>query len=341
MRINKIGFFCLDIGPSTSLRILESELGKGNYCILSGTFLGKPGQEKTIETCFKMMIDSVPDILITGMSTKKDELLLSKELRKRRTKIVWFADTFTIFMRSYVKKSNFRPDLIFVPDETEKKKAENFGYPKVISSGVPLWENFADLSNFPSRKKTRASLEIEEEAKLILFMGNKLPENAQSLKEIVEALNQVSNQKRKVIFLPKFHQADPDLNSYSKILEKLKMPLRESPLPADDLIPACDMVLSACSTVGMAGIYQRKPVINYTPKFIQEMFARIDIIFNWPPNKNGAACEVSEKSKLAGVIETHLESPNILEKAQKKHYPTQKGKKNIAIKEMIVAIKDL
>lgn len=78
----------------------------------------------------------------------EDELSVARESMQRGIPFTIFAESRDAYRRPQIRSGIVKScRVLFVSDELEKIKAENAGWPNVIVSGFPLWdENFNQLS---------------------------------------------------------------------------------------------------------------------------------------------------------------------------------------------------
>ncbi|MBU1159929.1 hypothetical protein KKD04_01965 [Patescibacteria group bacterium] len=324
----KILIASVDLGPSKSLARLASGLVDVGHKVLGSFFAIPPSG----------LLDWHPDVAITGLSSleTQHELAISASAIEESIPVAWFSDTYGVFNRE--KIGSLRPNMLFVSDELEKKEAEKNGYKNVIASGIPIWEDFADLSLFPSQEEARKKLGAGKKDKLILFCGMETELNRKFLNDVIQAIRNLNDPS--LILLPRFHPADPNRESYSKILNKVRWIESKGFKKTDELVPAADLIISPYSTLGITGAFQRKRVIDYIPGYFMDLLEKVTKRRYWVPAETGATLGVYKQRDLVPSIAylfTKKGYTELVEK-QKEVYPVKKGG---AIKKMIEAVENL
>lgn len=285
-----------------------------------------------------------PNVILVATSTANisDELAVIARARDEKTPYAVFADTYGAYNRKEVP-IEMRRDCatVFVPDETEKLFVPDAGYPTAVVSGVPLWEDFADLSKFPSREEMRKNLGLRDDDLAFVWTPGKDGElNKKVFRQVFQALRQLNTNN--LVLLPRFHPGDPDLKSNPHYYDEL---MAECPVrtldsgnykKTDDLVPALDFVISSASTVGITAIYQRKQVIEYLPsEWVDRMEQQIGRRV-WPPAQCGAALMSEDPYQLSIDIVQILTAASLggtfgeygrcnLRRSQEINYPIEKG----------------
>lgn len=331
----KVLIVSMDLGPSKSLARLASGLINAKHEVLTSFFTVPPSKG--------LLGEWNPDVVITGLAAAEDkttEIEISISAMEKKKPIIWFADTYGVFNRK--KIGSLRPDLLFVPDEFEKQKAIEQGYKTVVASGIPLWEDFADLSLFPKREELRKKLGVGKNNKLILFcvISAKHDINRTVTSGVISALKELNDPD--IILLLRLHPADPDpdIESCKKLLKNIAWVESPGFKATEDLLPAADFVISSISTVGIAAAYQRKRVVEYIPQPFMDLLEKLTGRRYWVPAETGATPGVYRLEDLIPAIQnlfTKEGYANLVEK-QEKAYPALKGG---SIRKMIDAIEKL
>ncbi|MFH1366142.1 MAG: DUF354 domain-containing protein [Patescibacteria group bacterium] len=278
------------------------------------------------------LLDWGPEIVITGLAAwnTEHELVISKLAMAKQIPVVWFADTYGVFARE--KIGDLRPNLLLVPDELEKKKAKEFGYKNIIASGIPFWEEFADLSLYPRREETRKKLGIESK-RVVLLPGLNIELSRQIATDVIAALKDIPN----IVLLPRFHSSGPE---HKDLLKEINWVDSSAIKKTEDLIPAADLMISVFSTLGIMAAHQRKRVIDYIPKSLMDVLEQVTKRRYWVPAESGATLGVYKKEDLVPAI-NYLFTPEGYAELIKKQKEVYSAKKGIAVKKMIAALEDL
>ncbi|MEK9186558.1 MAG: hypothetical protein AAB885_03160, partial [Patescibacteria group bacterium] len=257
------------IGPAKNLVRVASALSDRNHEVAA--VLSKD-PESMIYAPALMSFNPDAVLVTTSSMNISDELAVIVQARQRGIPYAIFADTYGAHNRSEMPEEMKRDcSVVFVPDETEKEFSREIGYPRAEVSGVPIWEDYADLSNYPSRGDIRGKLGIsDEEIAVVSAFGKDGNLNRRLLQDTVKALRMaIEATKRHFIFIPRFHPGDQSLktdpNFYKEVLDGSLVRIIDSSAykSADDIMPAMDLIVSQFSTIGINAIYQRKPVIEY------------------------------------------------------------------------------
>ncbi len=300
-----------------------------------------------------------PQVVVTSLSTTpqtiSDELAVIVQAKEKGVPFAVFADTYGAHNRpempAELKKAT---SVVLVPDTAEKKFAESVGYPRAEAVGVPLWEDFADEANYPSREVTRKELGIGDGVVAVMPAFGKNGElNRELFRDTLTAIGYAAKRagRHNYVLLPRFHPGDEaykkDRGYYDSVLAE--SPVRVIGTPAynqsDDLVPAVDIVVSQLSTVAISAIYQRKLVIEYAPPAVLDRLEKQTGRRSWPTTETGAAAQAHNVDELAAAIEWlwlklpmpenpafwahHSEEGDTLAqalwRAQIRHYPEKKG----------------
>jgi len=328
-----------DIGPSKSLaRVASAAINRGHAV---RAVLFQPLSD------WQNLLLWQPDIVLASPATLdwQDVLALSKATKTAGIPLAWFCDTYSVFCRP--NYAELRSDIIFVPDETEAKRAQEYGYPKVIASGVPLWEEFRDMSQYLDRKKTRRELGILPEQTAVMFLGVKKGEvTLRALQEVTATLQKI---EAPFVFLPRLHPGDENVKSglYDKFFADLPLFWENtvSIAPsAESLLLATDMVISLGATTNICAAFINGPAIDYLPDYVLD---NIEAQYGervWMPAESGATLKASSIGELEQGIKSLLtpEGQNTLFSRQREIYPPDLpvgGAAGIIVREMEKLVK--
>lgn len=320
-------------GPMKNLAIVAQVLTDRNHEVVSVLF---KDAESMVNVHALMSFN--PDVILitTSSANISDELAVIARARECGIPYAVFSDTYGAYNRPMMSVE-MRKDcaMVFVPDVPEVRFAEKAGYSNVVVSGVPLWEDFADLSNFPSREETRKNLGLSDKDIAFIWTPGKQSElNWKVFRQVFQALRQPFF-RDVMVLLPRFHPGDPNLKSnpyyYDDLMAECPVRTVDSSTykKTDDLVPALDLVISSASTVGITAIYQRKGVIEFLPPewvdhLEKEMGRRV-----WPPAECGAAVKAEDADHLATAIACIFHHDSCIygdmQRAQTNHYPIKKG----------------
>lgn len=325
----KVVLLARTIGPSKSLARVATRLIDRGHQVLS--LLSKdPGVTILPEYLFEFDPDVV--CMATSSMNIEDEAGLAQQAIELGVPYTVFADTFGAFNRP-----GFPADLreaaaaVFVPNEPEARFAKEVGYANPVVTGVPLWEEFAALSAYPARIKTREALGIHNnEAAVISAFGKDGVLNKKLLGETLEALDRAAKESGiEFAFVPRFHPGDQSLKSdpdfYQGVLAASPVRAIDSSAykSADDLVPAIDIVVSQFSTIGITAIYQRKAVIEFMPEAVLDRLEKQTGRRTWPTVETGAAAVATNVKELTRELGLPEQSAHFA--AQAKHFPVERG----------------
>lgn len=318
-----------DIGPARSLVRLDKELVDQGHKVAGSYFL---------DPIPELLEQYNPDVMISGMSSHdaSHELAIAESAITKKIPVVWFADTYGVFNRPYPDTLKSKISLLFVPDNSEKVKAEAAGYKNVVAVGVPLWEEFVNLDNFPTREEVRVKLSIAEKERLVLLCGTDT-HNKRFIAAVISAIKSLNDPNMITAF--RAHPSDPDKNSYEVLFRNLRhVDTSSIAAKTDDLVPAADLVVSPLSTVGLTAIYQRKRVIDCALPYLLDVLEEKIGIRTWSPIEVGASYGIFQENEIAIAINTLFSEKGYAELQRKQQLAYSVGK-NGSVKKMVEHIK--
>ncbi len=309
-----------DIGPSRSLARVAKEAIDRGHSVRAALFQPLPDWDN--------LLSWKPDVVLTSPATQDwgDTLALSEAAKAGISKLAWFCDTYSVFRRP--NYAGLHSDILFVPDEAEAKRAQDYGYRKVVASGVPLWEDFRDMSRYLDREKTRRELGIFPRQVAVMFLGVKNGEvTLRALNDVVAALD-AYRLDAQFVFLPRLHPGDQNVKSdfYDKFFADLPLvwenTINIAPL-AENLLLAVDMVVGLGATAGIACAHINRPVIDYLPDYVLDNIEAQIGERVWMPAESGATFKATTASDLEEGIKSLLapEGQGALFARQREIYP--------------------
>ncbi len=328
------------VGPARNLAKVAAALVDGTHEVMA--VLSKD-PDAMVDPA-RLVGDFKPDVVLASTSSAnlEDELSVMNEAVRHGVPIAMFADTYGAFWRKGFRVWGCADAIntLFVPDEAEKKLAEGKGFQRVVVSGVPLWEELAQSrEDFDlARKVGRAKLGVDGHKLITWSPGKNGKLNKQTLLEIFAAFREMGERFCETLaFVIRFHPGDDGLkndpNFYKEVLPGC--PVRvvvDSGIfkKQEDIVPAVDLLINSSGTLGIAGIYQRRPVLEYLPKDWEDRLEEATGFRTWPPASCGASLLVSDQKNLAsGILALigEFDGPRIkMCDAQVRNYPTTKGR---------------
>lgn len=312
-RSMRVCLYSYDKGPGKNLELLAEHLQQQGHEI-RGFYFEFTNKE---EVGFGNWLLG-NDALVLGMSSKepKYELMLTRLAKARKIPVLWVADTHMVFNRpAFVAsmKSGVGPDSIAVLDEQEARMAREVGYPRVVVTGLPLWESMVEMKC--DVEQLRKGLDLSHDEKIVLAVFGKDPNNNERIiNDLVVALNEVSADDYDYLaLLPRWHPGDPkhptkDSSFYSSILENSlyhfvpTIGQTNEYGDTDSLVLASDVVFGSHATTLMAAVLHRRPAIDYLPDYVTDRLEKMTGSRIWPPAESGATLKVDDPAHLADAF---------------------------------------
>lgn len=326
----KILTYGQDMGQAKSLaRVTVEALERGHP--VRSVFFNKILNQEDLSH----LLSWKPSAILMGLATMSNEfeIALTFEAQKQNIPVFWLFDAYGIFGRPAI--GNTRPDGVFVLDEGEKEKALRLGYPRVIISNAPLWEDFCDLTNYHNANSARSAFGVCDYDYLILLSGIKIGKiTLQVLEDVVWAIKELEDMGIRCVFWPRFHPGDENVKSgyYAYFLKSLSIRWHDTATTFEStytLLLAPNVIVSLFSTVGIAGVYLGKNVIDYLPPYVCDRLEELTGERTWNPAELGATYKAETKEALKKAFlrlrhnERHQQN---LRKQQEHYYPLlQKG----------------
>ena len=321
-----------DFGESACIEKIDAELKNQGYETVK--VLGKG---KNLTLTYEMVKQaSEAGILITAISEfHETEVKLAVAVRKARPDmpIVVYAPGWYAFRIKGAIALRGIADLLLVSNQREVSEAETL-YPrakKVAAVGNLLHEEF-----YPSCSvaEARQKAVVENDRALIFIPGDKGPRiNLPLFESVVAAAHRERIQKHKPVVAIGIHPGDntylPDM--YQNLSDKdvpVKIFTRDI-LPSATLVLACDLLVTALSTLAVAAAFQRKPVIGF---YCENLLADTEAVqgsrvINWELENNGAALVVHKESvdllekTMAVLLQTNSLPAKQMKINQMQNYP--------------------
>lgn len=282
------------------------------------------------------------DIVLSTISNdNKAEIGIAQAARKQdpRKPIVVYAPGSYAFQLKGTEPLRDIVDLLLISNENEVAEAHAlYSNARVKAIGNILYEEFAPTC---SVEESRQIVGFAENKKIIFVPGNKAPSvNWPLFHSVVEATHRREILKHSPIIAIGLHPSttptEEDAERETKFYHDAVRFSRKVPvqiftkfiMPSSILVTACDLLITACSTLAINAIYQRKPVIGFN---FELMLADIEVNagkkFEWKPEINGAADVIRRGSidNLAIKIDELLWHKStrlkLMQEKQKIHYP--------------------
>lgn len=205
----------------------------------------------------------------------------------------FFADTYDVIARPWLRKFVKEECFIFVINSSEKEKAQKlFPNAKVVVSGNPTWEDFF----FPklTREEVRNKLGVKPEEKMLLIpMGKDAVINSIHINAVIEAVYPLKFFRIFAALHLGHRKYDGGVNAsevygtFAK-LRNVEFVTKDI-MSTSDMLPGCDLVVEFASTVGIEAACQRIPVIDYFPSIILDWLESVIGKRTWEPCELGIA----------------------------------------------------
>ena len=269
------------------------------------------------------------DIFVTAISEfNETEVALAKAVRsqKPRMSIAVYAPGRYAFRNKGAVSLRGIADLLLIGNKDEVTEAKTL-YPRaaqVAAVGNVLHENFyPELSMAEARKKAG----VGDNQKLIFVPGDKrLGINWPLFHSVIEAAHRACVQRYSPMVAICIHSGDPNPIEIYRDAEKYsrRVPVKfftRDILISAVLVTACDLMVTAVSSLATAAAFQRKPVIGF---YFENLTADLEMAqdgrpFLWEPEGHKAA-EVVRGGSVDLLAETinRLLSPNGFRKMRKR-----------------------
>lgn len=217
-----------------------------------------------------------------------------------------------------------------------KTTQELYPNSRVKAIGNILYEDFAPTCSIDEARQIVENFQLVENRKIIFVPGDKAPSvNWPLFHSVIEAMHrgQILEYSPTIAIglhpgtTPTEEDAERETKFYYDTVRfSRKVPVQiftKFTVPASVLVTACDLLITACSTLAINAIYQRKPVIGFN---FELMIA--DIEFEWEPEINGAAYVVRKGSidnlaiKINELLSPQSLRLKLMREKQEEYYPT-------------------
>lgn len=265
-------------------------------------------KDVSLDSMEKLLAIESPNLILTGTATQDDNnrdiieqtitLAAKRSNIKSLSVLDFWAEYFSRFSNIYTgEKFKFLPDKIAIMDNYAKEAMleEGFQRYKLVITGSPDFDklrNMAESFTESEKQEIQGKIGLGVDI-LVLYVANVFKKenfgfwDLDNLKLINEVLNELpSDLKNKVGLATKLHPriSKEDSEEISQYISQ--MPGRKIKLVTDidseKLILASDLVLTACSTLGIKAVYMKKPCISIQPglevKDILEILTKNKII---------------------------------------------------------------
>ncbi len=277
-----------DFAQSEVLKMLGEALEKKGHKV--GNFLAY-GETPIFN--FKSIKEELvgADWLISGMSEhSNEEVVVVKEAMEKNVKIALYADTFDAHKLpafGFARKEKLR---LFVINDGEVEDARKlFPNADVIVTGNPRWEEFFSSSPMPSA--ARAVLDITEDKKVILCVGDKyLAQNILQFGATIDAIQKLGWENKVKLF---FALHPGDTNDYKFYYELVRHAncdclILDGPDETDKILSVSDLVIEFTSTVGIKAACLRLPVIDFCSTIAMRGKKPVEGVSPWKLAEYGA-----------------------------------------------------
>ncbi|MDO8676927.1 MAG: hypothetical protein Q7K16_04795 [Candidatus Azambacteria bacterium] len=328
----KVFLVANDFGESVCIEKIGAELKNQGYEIIE--VLGKGKNLVLTDEMVGRALSA--DLVVTAISEFNEmEVRLAVAVRNAMPNmpIVVYAPGRYAFRNKGATLLRSIADLLLVGNKDEVVEARMlYSKAKVAAIGNMLHEDFyPTLSVAEARQKAM----VRDDQKLIFVPGDKrFGINWPLFHSVVEACHRESVQKHNPVVAIGIHPGDntykPD--TYQDLVKfSRKVPVKiftRDVLPSSILVTACDLLVTAVSTLATAAAFQRKPVIGF---YFENLVADLEMAqdgrpFNWEPERDGSAEVVREGSidRLATSIEELLTPKGFktMRGLQEYHYPS-------------------
>ncbi len=204
------------------------------------------------------------------------------------------------------------PDITAVYGPIDKKiLTENSFYPKskVVVTGSPRYDIFANPERFFNKEKVYKELGIEPEKKLVVWATQPIP--IEYAKKLPGAIFEAVKEFKEIYLVAKLHPRDQLKNFYEEVAKEkgAEVSLIGTQMDTNELLYSCELMLTAWSTTALEAMILNKPVITINPT------GKPDPV---PYAKSGAAIGVYDLSKLKSAIKGALYNKNIRKKLEER-----------------------
>lgn len=283
-KMKKILLVARDIAPSEALillseRLISQRVGSaqdGERLFFTECQVGKG---KDLATPLPTILEHIAnaDAVVVGMSSSealaKEELAVASEAIRLGKPVFCYADTFGL--RPYFKDVLDAPGTTLFHLNDDEAAAAKTVYPtlEVVTTGNPMWERFF----FPkfTRDQVREQLGISEGVKVILCPGGKDKEvNSLHFIQAVEDLGKLDG----VHFIISLHRGDTTPPEYyHELLAGYGVWFQIMPsssMSGLEILPCADLVYGSASTIEVAAVCLRIPVVDYLSQQARERLKR-------------------------------------------------------------------
>lgn len=275
------------------------------------------------------VIASPCDLAVVGISDSPgSEVVITDSAHLDGDLVVWVSDfgRGSIF-RTYKEKFDFdprvRPDyLLVVSDWVREQELANlptgFDPSRVIVVGNPAFDDLADkkLNKDAIRQNNRAELDINEDQKLITYVGTLGETTPLALQAIVDSLQQIGYENYRLAI--RRHPRDKDIpqERYDQITAPIKEKLVDTSRwrDTDQAVIASDLVINTTSTVGDKAIYLDVPVVTFWDEEIIDELMKLGYPKQILPEvaENGLSPTIYSVAETTAVLKRVLTDENYI-----------------------------
>ncbi|MEK7585309.1 MAG: hypothetical protein AAB455_02265 [Patescibacteria group bacterium] len=331
----KIAVVAADYGESRCVGSVSAELNaRGHEC---KELLGHGKPMLVDGGIIDRLLEGQGLLLVAISENDEMEVAIAKRANEKGIPVAIYAPGNGAYSKTSAAPLRDFASLLLLGNKADEEGAKGlFPQAEVFVVGNVLHED-----GYPavSREESRQMLGVAEDEKVIFVPSDKrLGINWPLFHSVIEACHRGQVLEHKPVIVFGLHPGDPNsITCYTeaatfsrKVLVLVKA---KQDMPGTQIVPGCDLMVTACSTLAEVAAYQRKPVIGF---FFESLLADIegqrgDQPFVWNLEENGAAVVVRRGSiddlsqkidELLTSRESHLWRHLHMRKNQERHYPT-------------------
>ncbi|MBI2012595.1 hypothetical protein HYS90_01550 [Candidatus Curtissbacteria bacterium] len=221
------------------------------------------------ESPLKRIMEVKPAVAVSEFSSDAGTALtVTWSEKSYGVPVVWvedYPDVLGSYTNLYDSSMRINPDYLCVISEATRdlaiKRRPTMDPSKIIVTGHPDYDKYANIDSEEVRNETRKKLGIKEQDFLIVYSGLLPPQTPEVLEYLVENLNQLDDQKDLVLLLSKHPRDMHPEQEYDKVLATLKSRvMKQGEISSDDIGFACDLLIApGPSTEALKSAYRRVP----------------------------------------------------------------------------------
>ncbi|OGD83179.1 hypothetical protein A3J17_02710 [Candidatus Curtissbacteria bacterium RIFCSPLOWO2_02_FULL_40_11] len=182
--------------------------------------------------------------------------------------VVWvedYPDVLGSYTDLYNSSLRINPDYLCAISEATKdlaiKRRPTMDPSRIIVTGHPDYDKYADINGEEIRNETRKKLEVDDGEFMIVYSGLLPPQTPEVLEQVVENLNRLDARRDLVLLLSKHPRDMYPEQEYDKVLARFNgRVLKQGSLSSDAIGYACDLLIApGPSTEALKSAYRRVP----------------------------------------------------------------------------------